>query len=185
MITQIRVGKLPARREDEYLGHKYGLIGQETTGVGGMAKALRTIPVMLELFRDIQELAPDALVVNFTNPSGLITEALSRYGGSIPFVGLCNSPVNAKMMFLDLLQKQLNGTISADRVTLDTPGDQPFDVAPRFYMGWERCLAPCFGCLHLRVGAGRQPYFRSGHGQEPRDGPQLLSGILLPYRPDA
>jgi 6-phospho-beta-glucosidase len=122
VITQIRVGKLPARRSDEYLGQKYGLIGQETTGVGGMAKALRTIPVMMDIFHDIQELAPHALVVNFTNPSGLITEALSRFAPEISFVGLCNSPVNAKMMFLTLLMKQMNQTISADRVALDTLG---------------------------------------------------------------
>lgn len=122
VITQIRVGKLPARRSDEYLGQKYGLIGQETTGVGGMAKALRTIPVLLDIARDIEELAPNALLVNFTNPSGLVSEALARYAPGLSFVGLCNSPTNAKMMFLDLLQKQMNEAISPDRVRLDTLG---------------------------------------------------------------
>jgi len=68
VITQLRVGGMQARREDEYLGRRHGLIGQETTGVGGMAKALRTIPLILNLARDIRELAPNALLVNFTNP---------------------------------------------------------------------------------------------------------------------
>jgi len=60
IITQLRVGQMPARREDEYLGLRHGLIGQETTGVGGLAKALRTIPVILQLAHDMAELAPDA-----------------------------------------------------------------------------------------------------------------------------
>ena len=78
VTTQLRVGWMQARREDEYLGRRHGLIGQETTGVGGMAKALRTIPVILDIARDIGELAPGAPLVNFTNPAGLVTEALSR-----------------------------------------------------------------------------------------------------------
>ena len=54
VITQLRVGKMEARRDDEYLGRRHGLIGQETTGVGGMAKALRTIPVILEIASDMR-----------------------------------------------------------------------------------------------------------------------------------
>ena len=86
VITQLRVGGMQARREDEYLGRRHGLIGQETTGVGGMAKALRTIPVILSIARDMQELAPGALLVNFTNPSGLITDAVPRYAPATPVV---------------------------------------------------------------------------------------------------
>jgi 6-phospho-beta-glucosidase len=88
VITQLRVGGMQARRADEYLGHRHGLIGQETTGVGGMAKALRTIPVVLGIARDMRELAPDALLVNFTNPSGLVTEALSRHAPDVLAVGV-------------------------------------------------------------------------------------------------
>jgi 6-phospho-beta-glucosidase len=58
VCTQLRVGQMAARRADEYLGQRHGLIGQETTGVGGMAKALRTIPVILTIARDIRDLAP-------------------------------------------------------------------------------------------------------------------------------
>jgi 6-phospho-beta-glucosidase len=105
VITQIRVGMMPARVADEYLGRRHGLIGQETTGVGGMAKALRTIPVLLRVARDIHETAPGALLVNFTNPSGLITEALQRYAPQVASVGLCNAALTTQMAIVELLRK--------------------------------------------------------------------------------
>src|SRR5512138_3990389 len=86
VTTQLRVGQMQARCADEYLGKRHGLIGQETTGVGGMAKALRTIPVVLNIARDMQELAPGALLANFTNPAGLVTEALTRYAPDVAAV---------------------------------------------------------------------------------------------------
>jgi 6-phospho-beta-glucosidase len=104
VTTQLRVGGMAARREDEYLGMRYGLVGQETTGVGGMAKALRTIPVILEIARDMAEVAPGALLVNFTNPAGLVTEALSRHAPQVPSVGVCNVPITAKMLMLGKLE---------------------------------------------------------------------------------
>jgi 6-phospho-beta-glucosidase len=122
VITQLRVGGMQARREDEYLGHRYGLIGQETTGVGGMAKALRTIPVVLNIARDMQELAPEALLVNFTNPSGLVTEALSRYAPDVLAVGVCNSPITAKMWILQALEERQGARIAPERAELDTLG---------------------------------------------------------------
>jgi 6-phospho-beta-glucosidase len=122
VITQLRVGGMQARREDEYLGHRHGLIGQETTGVGGMAKALRTIPVVLNIARDMQELAPEALLVNFTNPSGLVTEALSRYAPDVPAVGVCNSPITAKMWILQALEERQGARIAPERAELDTLG---------------------------------------------------------------
>ena len=96
---------MPARRGDEYLGLRHGLIGQETTGVGGMAKALRTIPVILSIAKDIREVAPNALLANFTNPAGLVTEALCRYAPDIPAVGVCNVGITAKMMIIDELER--------------------------------------------------------------------------------
>ncbi|HZJ75207.1 MAG TPA: 6-phospho-beta-glucosidase, partial [Clostridia bacterium] len=73
VVTQIRVGKLPARHLDETIPLKYDLIGQETTGIGGFFKALRTIPVMAEICKKIEEICPEAWLVNFTNPSGIIS----------------------------------------------------------------------------------------------------------------
>jgi len=119
VITQLRVGGMPARREDEYLGHRHGLIGQETTGVGGMANALRTIPVILNLARDMRELAPGALLVNFANPAGLVTEALSRYAPDVPAVGVCNAPITFKMGVLRGLGES---EVDPVRATLDTLG---------------------------------------------------------------
>jgi len=122
VITQLRVGGMQARREDEYLGRRHGLIGQETTGVGGMAKALRTIPVVLNVAHDMHELAPGALLVNFTNPSGLVTEALARYTPDVPAVGVCNGPITTKMGILEALGKRLSTPIDPDRAELDTLG---------------------------------------------------------------
>ncbi|MBZ0302041.1 MAG: 6-phospho-beta-glucosidase [Anaerolineae bacterium] len=119
--TQLRVGGMHARREDEYLGRRHGLIGQETTGVGGMAKALRTIPVILSIARDMEALAPGALLVNFTNPAGLVTEALARYAPAVPSVGVCNVPITTKMHLIEALQME-GEPIAPERTQLNTLG---------------------------------------------------------------
>jgi 6-phospho-beta-glucosidase len=93
VVTQFRVGGLEARAKDEKIPLKYGIIGQETTGPGGFAKALRTIPVMLEICRDIEELCPNAWLINFTNPSGIVTEAVHKHT-NVKCIGLCNVPIN-------------------------------------------------------------------------------------------
>ncbi|MCR4401404.1 MAG: 6-phospho-beta-glucosidase [Firmicutes bacterium] len=93
VITQFRVGGLAARAQDERIPLKYGIVGQETTGPGGFAKALRTIPVALNVARAMERLAPDAWLINFTNPSGIVTEALTRHC-NIRCIGLCNVPIN-------------------------------------------------------------------------------------------
>ncbi len=93
VITQIRVGGLDARERDEKIPLKYGLIGQETTGLGGFAKALRTVPVILAIAKDMEELCPNAFLINFTNPSGIVTEAVNKHS-KIRCIGLCNVPIN-------------------------------------------------------------------------------------------
>ncbi len=122
VTTQLRVGGMIARRNDEYLGQRHGLIGQETTGVGGLAKALRTIPVVLGIAADMAELAPGAPLVNFTNPAGLVTEALARHAPDVPAIGVCNVPITAKMAILDLLQRRTGKTIAPERAELKTLG---------------------------------------------------------------
>ena len=91
VVSQIRVGGMAARHRDELLGREFGLIGQETVGVGGFANALRTIPVALEPAATMAREAPDAMLLNFTNPAGLVTEALCRHT-DVPTIGLCNVP---------------------------------------------------------------------------------------------
>lgn len=81
VITQFRVGGIDARIRDEKIPLRYDVIGQETTGPGGFAKALRTITVILDICRDIEKLAPNAWLINFTNPSGIITETVLKYTG--------------------------------------------------------------------------------------------------------
>jgi len=122
VITQLRVGQMEARRKDEYLGKRHGLIGQETTGVGGMAKALRTIPVILKIAEDMRELAHGALLVNFTNPSGLVTQALIRYAPDVTAVGVCNAPITTKMTIIDELERATGKHIDPERAELCTLG---------------------------------------------------------------
>jgi 6-phospho-beta-glucosidase len=122
VTTQLRVGQMEARRKDEYLGKRHDLIGQETTGVGGMAKALRTIPVMLKIAKDMRDLAPGALLVNFTNPSGLVTQALSKYAPDIAAVGVCNAPLTTKMTIIDQLERATGKHIETSHTELITLG---------------------------------------------------------------
>ena len=98
VITQVRVGGMEARHEDESLGRRWGLIGQETTGIGGMACALRTVPVLLSLAEQMRSLCPEAWLINFTNPSGLVTEALQRHAPDVSSVGLCNGPIGYQLL---------------------------------------------------------------------------------------
>jgi len=123
VTTQLRVGQMEARRRDEYLGLRHGLIGQETTGVGGMAKAMRTIPVILKIASDMREVsAKDALLVNFTNPAGLVTQALSKYAADIPAVGVCNVPITAKMAIIERLEMGTGKKIEPNQTQLKTLG---------------------------------------------------------------
>lgn len=95
VTTQLRVGHMDARIKDETIPLKYGLIGQETNGAGGMLKAFRTIPVILEIVEDMKVLCPNAWLINFTNPAGMVTEAVLRYGMWEKVIGLCNVPIVA------------------------------------------------------------------------------------------
>lgn len=107
VITQIRVGQMQARINDEKLGLKYGIVGQETTGVGGFACALRTIPRILEVAHAMEELAPQGFLLNFTNPAGINTEAVIKHS-KIRTVGLCNVPIG---IIMDVL-KHTGGEVS-------------------------------------------------------------------------
>lgn len=91
--TQFRVGLLNARIRDERIPLKYGMIGQETNGAGGILKAFRTIPVILDIIEDMKVLCPNAWLINFTNPSGIITETAIKFGGWKRTIGLCNVPI--------------------------------------------------------------------------------------------
>jgi len=95
VLAQVRVGKLDARIKDEKIPLKYDLIGQETTGIGGFMKALRTIPVMMEIAEYIENYSSDAWLINFSNPSGIIAEALLN-NTNVKMISLCNVPIIMK-----------------------------------------------------------------------------------------
>lgn len=96
VCSQFRAGRLEARLRDEHIALKYRMIGQETNGLGGFSNACRTIPIALEIAKEMEALCPNAWLLNFTNPSGMVTEALLKHS-SIKTVGLCNVPVNMEL----------------------------------------------------------------------------------------
>lgn len=125
VITSIRVGGLAGRIADEEVPLASGVIGQETTGPGGWAMALRTIPVLRELVAQARRTAPGAWIVNFTNPAGLITQALTA-SGEPRVVGICDSP------------PALGRRIAA---ALNVPEDQlRLDYLGLNHLGWVRAV---------------------------------------------
>lgn len=106
VTTQFRVGLLNARIKDERIPLLHGMLGQETNGAGGIFKAFRTIPIMKEIVADMRELCPDAWLINFTNPSGMITEAVIKHFGWEKCIGLCNVPTIAMMAEPKVLGKK-------------------------------------------------------------------------------
>ena len=96
VCSQFRAGGMEARLRDERIALKYRMIGQETNGLGGFSNACRTIPIALEIAKEMEELCPNAWLLNFTNPSGMVTEALIKHS-TIKTVGLCNVPVNMEL----------------------------------------------------------------------------------------
>ncbi|MBB6214377.1 6-phospho-beta-glucosidase [Anaerosolibacter carboniphilus] len=131
IITQIRVGGLKARASDERIPLKYNAIGQETTGAGGFAKALRTIPVILDICRDIEELAPKAWLINFTNPASIITEMVLRHT-QVKVVGLCNVPIG----MINNVAKILD--VDSKRIRIDFAGLNHMVYGREIYLDGER-----------------------------------------------
>ena len=116
VTTQMRIGRLPARVLDERIPLSHGMIGQETNGAGGMFKAFRTIPVILDIVKDMQELCSNAWMINFTNPAGMVTEAVLRYTDFKKVIGLCNVPVNMVAGIANILG------VEEHRVTMQLQG---------------------------------------------------------------
>jgi len=128
VTTQIRVGLLEARIKDERIPISFGFIGQETNGAGGMFKGLRTIPVILDIVKDIQELCPDAWMLNFTNPAGMVSEAIVKYTNFKKSIGLCNVPIGTANRFAKLLDVDLS------RVRMEIQGSNHFFFVTDVYL---------------------------------------------------
>ena len=125
VFSAVRVRGLEGRVVDERIALDEGVLGQETVGAGGISYGLRTIPVMTEIARRIAELAPDAWTINFTNPAGMVTEAMSAHLGD-RVIGICDSPVG--------LGRRVAGALGVD------PAEARLDYAGLNHLGWLRGL---------------------------------------------
>lgn len=125
VFSAIRVGGLAGRAADERIALAEGVLGQETVGAGGIAYGLRTLPVVTHIARRVAELAPDAWVINFTNPAGMVTEAMSRILGD-RVIGICDSPVG--------LGRRVARVLGA------RPGEAWIDYVGLNHLGWLRGL---------------------------------------------
>ncbi|AVZ71487.1 6-phospho-beta-glucosidase [Streptomyces lunaelactis] len=125
VFSAIRVGGLEGRAADERIALAEGVLGQETVGAGGIAYGLRTVPVAVDIARRVARLAPDAWVINFTNPAGLVTEAMARHLGD-RVIGICDSPVG--------LGRRVARILGAD------PDTAWIDYVGLNHLGWLRGL---------------------------------------------
>ena len=138
IFSAIRVGGVEGRATDERLARSHGLIGQETVGAGGIGYALRGIPVVVDLAETIKIEAPDAWVINFTNPAGVITEVMTQILGE-KVVGICDSPVGLGRRVLATLQRA--GLVSAEVTRPGLGGSEVFiDYVGLNHLGWLRAL---------------------------------------------
>lgn len=103
VTTQFRVGQLAARVHDERIPFEHGMLGQETNGAGGVFKALRTVPVIYEIIEQMKTLCPQAWLINFTNPAGIVSEAVFRHTDFERYIGVCNVPINMTTHFAEVL----------------------------------------------------------------------------------
>ncbi|MEU4802441.1 6-phospho-beta-glucosidase [Actinosynnema sp. NPDC023587] len=127
VFSAIRVGGLAGRAADEQVAHAHGVLGQETVGAGGIAYGLRTVPVARDIARRVARLAPGAWVVNFTNPAGLVTEAMAEHLGP-RVIGICDSPVG--------LCRRVAHALGLDAVGGPGVGGVAFDYAGLNHLGW-------------------------------------------------
>ncbi|MFK4104609.1 6-phospho-beta-glucosidase [Streptomyces sp. NPDC019531] len=125
IFSAIRVGGLEGRANDERVALAEGVLGQETVGAGGIAYGLRTVPVAVDIAQRVARLAPDAWVINFTNPAGLVTEAMSRHLGD-RVIGICDSPVG--------LGRRIARVLGAN------PNEAWIDYVGLNHLGWVRGL---------------------------------------------
>jgi 6-phospho-beta-glucosidase len=143
VLLQLRIGGQAARHRDETWPVEYGCVGQETTGAGGLAKALRTVPVVLDIAERVrQRAASDAWIIDFTNPVGIVTRAL--LDGGHRAIGLCNVAIGFQREFAHLLG------VTPDRVVLDHVGLN--------HLTWERAA--------LVDGTDRLPGLLESHGPD-------------------
>ncbi|MEU2828619.1 6-phospho-beta-glucosidase [Streptomyces lavendulae] len=147
VLLQLRVGGQAARLQDETWPLECGCVGQETTGAGGLAKALRTVPVVLDIAERVRRSAPDAWIIDFTNPVGIVTRAL--LGAGHKAVGLCNVAIGLQRKFaalLDVAPAEVHlDHVGLNHLTWETGvrlgGPDGTDVLPRLLAGHGDAVA--------------------------------------------
>ncbi len=154
VLLQLRVGGQAARLEDETWPLECDSVGQETTGAGGLAKALRTVPVVLDIAERVRKAAPDAWIVDFTNPVGIVTRALLQEGHRA--VGLCNVAIGFQRRFAQWLD------VAPEQVRLDHVGLN--------HLTWERAVTV--------DGVDRLPELLAGHGSEIAESLELPAELV-------
>jgi 6-phospho-beta-glucosidase len=154
VLVQLRVGGQAARLQDETWPLECDSVGQETTGAGGLAKALRTVPVVLDIAERVRKAAPDAWIVDFTNPVGIVTRALLEEGHRA--VGLCNVAIGFQRRFADQLG------VAPEQVQLDHVGLN--------HLTWERAVTV--------DGTDRLPELLARHGDDIAESLELPVELL-------
>ena len=154
VLEQLRVGGQAARLQDETWPLECGCVGQETTGAGGLAKALRTVPVVLDIAERVRAAAPDAWIIDFTNPVGIVTRALLQEGHRA--VGLCNVAIGFQRRFAEMLG------VAPDAVDLDHVGLN--------HLSWERAVTV--------DGKDRLSDLLAAHAPEIAESLELPAGLL-------
>jgi len=142
VLTTFRIGGLEGRRLDEKIPLKYGIIGQETTGPGGMFMAFRTIPVVLSVARDMEVVAPSAWLLNYANPTSMVTDAVARRSG-VKVIGLCDQTRGVERQIADWFREP----VDPDRLFLETVGINHANWGLRLWLDGDEALAD----LHEQV----------------------------------
>jgi 6-phospho-beta-glucosidase len=184
VLVQLRVGGQAARLQDETLPLRCDCLGQETTGAGGLAKALRTVPVMLDVAERVREVNPDAWLIDFTNPVGIVTRALLQ-AGHRRVVGLCSAAVVFRQHFAKVLG------VAPERLSLDHVGLNHLtwerrvlldgtDVLPRLLTEYGDRVAPATGLpadVLRRIGTVPSYYLHYFYGHDEVVAEQKARGV--------
>jgi len=171
ILTQPRVGGFRHRALDERIPLKYGVVGQETLGMGGLAFAWRTIPLILEIVDEQRRLAPNAWIINYANPAGMVTEAVIRKYPDARFIGLCDMPTGVQYYIGKLLRVDFH-RLAMDYTGINHGGwsqrvwlDGKEDVMPRLKR-WLTVLGPIAKLLPVTEETGTVRLFHE-HGMVP------------------
>ena len=167
IILQIRVGGLAARIRDERLPMEFGLVGNETTGAGGFACALRTIPVALDIARDIEQINPHAWLMNLSNPAGIVTEAILKHT-RVRTIGFCNIPINTQYDLGRVLH------VPPSKIRLDSFGLNHLSWVRGAYVDGQEMLEP----LIAKARSRRSVLYRQGLVDQLID-PEWLQAIRM------